>query len=176
MLRRQCLERIQLRRDDAHERVEPTHVPESATGVGALERARQLIELEENRLEPELTRLMHDDEEQLVRVLRRRSRTLQREQLVEREIGAVVDPPSSAWPAPRWLPFACRAGMRSKGRDLERHDVVDEHRLDREERLTDNDAGSASRSTRRNVAPSSYSGSPFGYTSPACVTPPNCES
>jgi hypothetical protein len=43
----------------------------------------------ENLLEPQLARLMHDDEEQLVGMLGNRARMLQPEQAVEGEVRAV---------------------------------------------------------------------------------------
>src|ERR1700680_568923 len=45
----------------------------------------------ENELEPELARLMGDDEKQLVGVLGRGAGALQLQQLVEREIGRISD-------------------------------------------------------------------------------------
>ena len=56
-----------------------------------LERVDQSVELVEDLLEPQLARLVHDDEQQLVRMLGHGARTLQREQLVEREVGPVGD-------------------------------------------------------------------------------------
>ena len=49
----------------------------------------EMIHLVQHALEPQLARLMHDDEQQLVGMLGHHARTLQREQLVEREIGPV---------------------------------------------------------------------------------------
>src|SRR5690349_25155333 len=112
MLWRQRLEGIQLRRHDAHQRVQPAHLPERAAGVEALQCKRELIELVEDRLEPELTRLVDDDEEQLVRVFRSRPRALQRQELVECEIRAVVYTrivPVSLLLVRRWGASASRA-------------------------------------------------------------------
>src|SRR5205085_4265950 len=91
MLWREGLERIELRRHDAHQRIQPAHVPEGMPCVEALERDRQLVQLEQDCLEPEFTRLMDDDEQQLVRMFWRRPRPLQREQLIESEVRPVID-------------------------------------------------------------------------------------
>ena len=91
VLRRERLEGGELRRHDSHERVDASHAEERELRFLLLERVDQSVELVEDLLEPQLARLMHDDEEQLVRVLGRRARALQREQLVEREIRPVGD-------------------------------------------------------------------------------------
>jgi hypothetical protein len=56
-----------------------------------LERHDESVQVVQDRLEPQLARLVHDDEQQFVGMLRLRPRTLQRQQLVERQIGAVGD-------------------------------------------------------------------------------------
>ena len=68
------------------------------------------IQLVEHHLEPELARLMDDDEEQLVRMLGTRPWPLEREQLVQREIRRVRD--LAAFPG--------RTMIDSKRRHLER--------------------------------------------------------
>ena len=90
VLGRYRLQRVELRGHDPHQGVEATHVPECAAGIVAREHGRQLIQLEEDCLEPQLARLMHDDEEKFIGVLGTRPRPLQREQLVEGEIRPVV--------------------------------------------------------------------------------------
>ena len=57
----------------------------------ARQRVDQRVQLVEDLLEPQLARLVHDDEEQLVGVLGHRARALQLQQLVEREVRAVRD-------------------------------------------------------------------------------------
>jgi hypothetical protein len=91
VLRRQGLERGELRRDDAHERVDPSHAEQGELRLAPLEHVDQCVELVEDLLEPELTRLMNDDEQQLVGVRWDGAGMLQREQLVEREVRPVRD-------------------------------------------------------------------------------------
>ena len=91
VLRGKRLERGELRRDDPHERVDASHAEERELGLALLERVDQAVELVQDLLEPQLARLMHDDEQQLVGVLGLRPRPLQREQLVEREVRPVGD-------------------------------------------------------------------------------------
>ena len=90
VLRRQRLERVELRGHDAHQGIEPAHVPECAAAVVAGKGGGQLIELEQDRLEPQLARLVHDDEQQLVRMFGARPQPLQRKQLVQGEIRTIV--------------------------------------------------------------------------------------
>src|SRR5207253_758631 len=54
-------------------------------------RLDQAVQVMEDRLEPELACLVDDDEQQLVRMLWCRARLLEREQLLEREVGRVGD-------------------------------------------------------------------------------------
>ena len=89
-LGRQCVERRQLVGDDAHERVEPLCHHHRGGHARRLERVHERIELVQDHLEPELAGLVHDDEQQLVGVLRLRQGTLERQQLVQREVAAVA--------------------------------------------------------------------------------------
>ena len=85
-LRWQRLERGELRRDDSHQSVQPLHCTHGAQSVTILESRDERGELVQNELEPKLAGLMDDDEQQLVRVLRRRAQTLQRQQLIESQV------------------------------------------------------------------------------------------
>src|SRR3954470_18040083 len=90
-LGRQCLERRELTGDDVHQRVDPAHGCQRTEGVVGLEQSNQTSQLVQNELEPQLTGLMNDDEEELVRVLGSRARALELQQLVERQIGGIGD-------------------------------------------------------------------------------------
>ena len=92
--------------------------PERLPGSCARAPSIESVEVVQDRLEPQLARLVHDDEQQLVGMLRLRARPLQREQLVEREVRAVGD-------------FV----VAQKVDDLERDDIVHAHHLRREEGL-----------------------------------------
>src|SRR5579884_1348584 len=89
VLGRERLERRELRRHDAHERVDALQAPECLAGLTPLERDDEPVEVVPNGLEPQLARLMDDDEQELVGMLRRGARALQPEQLVQRQIGRV---------------------------------------------------------------------------------------
>jgi hypothetical protein len=90
-LRRQRLQRRQLPRDDADEGVDPLDGADCSERVPAFHCTDQRIELVEDDLEPQLARLMHDDEQQLIGMGRLRSWALKGEELVEREVGSVVE-------------------------------------------------------------------------------------
>src|ERR1051326_3271626 len=60
----------------------------------ALQRRDRAVELVDFQLEPELRRLVLHDEQELVVMRRRRQRFLRRQQLVEPQIGLVVEPPT----------------------------------------------------------------------------------
>src|SRR5438105_9452908 len=81
----------QLASDDVNQRVDPSHGGERAESVPALKQADQSVELVQHELEPELARLMHDDEQELVGMLGLRAGTLKAQELVEREVGRVGD-------------------------------------------------------------------------------------
>jgi hypothetical protein len=83
---RERVERRQLRRDDAHQRVDALEREDAGEHVTALKLRDERFQFVQQHLEPELTCLVHDDEEELVGMLRARPRTLQGEQLLEREI------------------------------------------------------------------------------------------
>src|SRR2546430_3521321 len=78
-------------RYDPHQGVDPLYMPERAPGIVQLQRVNQRADFGENDLEPELARLVDDDEEQLVGMLGRRPAALETQQFVEREIARVVD-------------------------------------------------------------------------------------
>ena len=62
-----------------------------ALAVAVAEFPDQGMQLLDDDLEPEFARLVDDDEQQLVRVLRRRAWALEAEELLEREVVGVVD-------------------------------------------------------------------------------------
>src|SRR5258708_6638595 len=86
-LRRQRVERGELVRHDSDEPVDPLDRLQRLRRVAFGKPRNQRVELVQDDLEPELACLMDDYEEQLVRVLRRRARTLESEERFEREIG-----------------------------------------------------------------------------------------
>src|SRR2546423_1297545 len=88
---REGLQGRPLASDDVNQRVDPSHRCKRAESIPALKQADQPVELVQNELEPELARLMHDDEQELVGVLGLRAGTLKAEELVEREVGRVGD-------------------------------------------------------------------------------------
>jgi hypothetical protein len=75
-----------LSRHNAHKRIDPLHRRYCTESIAFFETRCERVELVQNELEPELACLMHDDEQELIRVLWPRSQPLQREQLVEREV------------------------------------------------------------------------------------------
>jgi hypothetical protein len=89
-LRRQRLERRELAGHDPDERIDALDRCRRRERLPIMHRIDQRIELVEDDLEPQLARLVDDDEQQLVRVLRARAWPLQPEQLIEREVGPVV--------------------------------------------------------------------------------------
>lgn len=90
-LGRKGFERVELRSDDSDERVYPLYGAEGTKRIRFLELCMKCFELVQNELEPQLTRLMNDDEEKLVRMFRARPRSLQLKQLIQRKIRRVVD-------------------------------------------------------------------------------------
>src|SRR5687767_4239721 len=64
-MRRKRVERGQLSGDDAHQRVDALQHEHAAQHVTPLKLCDERLELVEQDLEPELARLMHDDEQQL---------------------------------------------------------------------------------------------------------------
>src|SRR3954465_3256508 len=71
--------------------VDALHPCERAERIARLEQGDQSLELVQNELEPQLARLVHDYEEQLVGVLGLGAGALQLQQLVEREVRRVGD-------------------------------------------------------------------------------------
>src|SRR5262245_19618559 len=78
-------------RHDAHQRVDALDVPERLTRLGVFHRVDERSQVGEDDLEPQLARLVHDDEQQLIRMFRLRPRALQRQELVELEVIRVID-------------------------------------------------------------------------------------
>jgi CO dehydrogenase/acetyl-CoA synthase gamma subunit (corrinoid Fe-S protein) len=76
VLRRECLECGELRGYNAHERIDASHTEKRKLGLVRDERLDEQVELVQDLLEPQLARLMHDDEEQLIGM--RGTRVLQR--------------------------------------------------------------------------------------------------
>ena len=89
VLRRQQRERRELGRHDAHHAVDALHLPQRQPAVALLEGGRKRVEIAEQHLEPQLARLVHDDEQEFVGVLWRRARALEVEELLEGEIRTV---------------------------------------------------------------------------------------
>jgi len=83
-LRRKRLQRRELRGDYAHEGVDACHGRQGPARVVFLHGAHEHSQLVQHDLEPQLGRLVHDDEQQLVGVHWGRARPFQREELVER--------------------------------------------------------------------------------------------
>jgi hypothetical protein len=90
-LRRQRLEGRQLTGDYPDEGVHSLHRCQRSQRVTGLEQRNESGQLMENQLEPELACLVHDDEQQLVRMLGRGTGTLQAEQLFQRQVGRVIE-------------------------------------------------------------------------------------
>jgi len=67
-------------------RVDSSHCGEGAERVTCFDERDESVDLVENQLEPELARLMDDDEKQLVGVFRAGAGALQLEKFVEGEI------------------------------------------------------------------------------------------
>ena len=88
-LRRKRFQRGELCGHDAHQRIDSLDRPDSTECVALLEARDQPAQLVKNELEPELTRLVDDDEQQLVGMFRVGTQSLQRKQLVEGEIRGV---------------------------------------------------------------------------------------
>jgi len=72
--------------DNVNEGVHSAHGCESAERVVCLHQANERVELVKNELEPQLARLVDDDEKELVGVLGPGARPLQPEQLIECQI------------------------------------------------------------------------------------------
>src|SRR5262245_22518652 len=89
MLWRQRVERGQLRSHDLYERIESANGEHGIHHFTALHRIDEVVHLVKHALEPQLARLVHHDEEQLVRVLWHGAWSLQRQQLVQREVRTV---------------------------------------------------------------------------------------
>ena len=90
-LRRKSFERIELSSDNVHQCIHAFYRANGPKRVAFFEPSDECTELVKNQLEPELARLMNDDEQQLVGMLRRGSQSLQREQLIECQIRWVCD-------------------------------------------------------------------------------------
>ncbi|HYN82722.1 MAG TPA: hypothetical protein VES88_14630 [Gemmatimonadaceae bacterium] len=86
---RQGFERAQLRGDDSNKSVQTLDRRNGAQCVALLQPCNEAAQLVQYELEPQLARLMDDDEQELVGVLRSRANALQRQQLVEREVRSV---------------------------------------------------------------------------------------
>jgi hypothetical protein len=86
---RQRFERGELRCDDAHQRVEAFDSRDGAERVALLEPGDEPAELVKNELEPQLTGLVNDDEQQLVGMLGGGAEPLQRQKLLESEVLSV---------------------------------------------------------------------------------------
>src|SRR5207253_2602400 len=85
-LRRKRLERRKLSGDYMDKGVHSPNRSQCTKRVPGFEKRNESLELVQNQFEPELARLMHDDEQQLVGVLGLGSGTLEPKQLVERQI------------------------------------------------------------------------------------------
>src|SRR4029078_6178645 len=86
---RQGLQRRELTGDDVDERVDSFHRCQRTQSIARLQQLDESLQLVQDQLEPQLARLMHDDEEELVGGARLRAWPLQAEQLVESEIRGV---------------------------------------------------------------------------------------
>ena len=91
MLRRHCLERRELRRYDLNNRVDALRCEYRVHHLTAFHRAPEVIDLVQHALEPQLTRLMNHNEQKLIGMFRLGSRSLKRQELVQREIRTVRD-------------------------------------------------------------------------------------
>ena len=89
LLRRHRLENIDLLLEQPLNGMDPTKVLAYAKKVVAIEGLHRRIGFMQQLLEPQLVDLVDDDEEHLVVMLRLRERVLERQQLVDFEIGTV---------------------------------------------------------------------------------------
>src|SRR5688572_4814689 len=85
------LERRELGGDDMNERVDTLDGGQSAERIVGFEQGDERGQLVKNQLEPQLARLVHDDEEKLVGMFGYRPGALQAEQLIKCKIRGVRD-------------------------------------------------------------------------------------